>query len=61
MSSSPKKGEAGSPGSLEAQYTNDTSQPGMPIYHRHLANPATLGLLSFATSVFLVSLTGIGI
>ena len=38
----------------------DSSQPGMPIYHRRLANPAPLGLLSFATSVFLVSITGMG-
>ena len=45
---------------LEGQPTNDSSQPGMPIYHRRLANPAPLGLLSFATSVFLVSLTGMG-
>lgn len=45
---------------LEAQRSNDSSQPGMPIYHRRLANPAPLGLLSFATSVFLVSLTGVG-
>ena len=45
---------------LEAQRTNDSSQPGMPIYHRRFANPAPLGLLSFATSVFLVSLTGMG-
>ena len=45
---------------LEAQRTNDSSQPGMPVYHRRLANPAPLGLLSFATSVFLVSLTGMG-
>lgn len=30
------------------------------MYHRRLANPAPLGLLSFATSVFLVSVTGLG-
>ena len=45
---------------LEAQGTNDSSQPSMPVYHHRLANPAPLGLLSFATSVFLVSLTGVG-
>ena len=48
------------PTELEAQRTNDSSQPALPVYHRRLANPAPLGLLSFATSVFLVSITGVG-
>ena len=61
MSSTPsEKDDLRSSTRLEAQRTNDTSQPGMPIYHRRLANPAPLGLLSFATSVFLVSITGMG-
>ena len=61
MSSSPsEKIDIHSSSRLEAQRSNDSSQPGMPIYHRRLANPAPLGLLSFATSIFLVSLTGMG-
>ncbi|CAF9940200.1 hypothetical protein IMSHALPRED_001787 [Imshaugia aleurites] len=61
MSSSPSaKDDIHCSALLEAQHPNDSSQPGMPIYHRRLANPAPLGLLSFATSVFLVSLTGMG-
>ena len=61
MSSSPsEKDDIHSPAHLEAQGNSDSSQPGMPIYHRRLANPAPLGLLSFATSVFLLSLAGMG-
>lgn len=61
MSSLPsEKNDIHSSSRLEAQRSDDSSQPGMPIYHRRLANPAPLGLLSFATSVFLVSLTGMG-
>lgn len=61
MSSLPsEKDDIHSSARLEAQRSNDSSQPGMPIYHRRLANPAPLGLLSFATSVFLVSLAGMG-
>ena len=49
------------PARLEAQETIDSSQPGMPtMYHRRLANPAPLGLLAFATTSFLVSITGMG-
>ncbi|MCJ1461193.1 hypothetical protein MMC28_011575 [Mycoblastus sanguinarius] len=59
-SSSSEKNDIRSSARLEAQCTIDSSQPGMPVYHRRLANPAPLGLLSFATSVFLVSLTGMG-
>ena len=59
-STASEKDDMHSSARLEAQPTNDSSQPGMPIYHRRLANPAPLGLLSFATSVFLVSLTGMG-
>ncbi len=59
MSSSPsEKDDIRNPAHLEAQGSNDSSQLGMPLYHRRLANPAPLGLLSFATSVFLVSLAG---
>lgn len=61
MASSPsEKNDIQSSSRLEAQRSNDSSQLGIPIYHRRLANPAPLGLLSFATSVFLVSLTGMG-
>lgn len=27
----------------------DSAQPALPVYHRRLANPSPLGLLSFAT------------
>lgn len=37
----------------------DTSQPALPIVHRKLANPAPLGLLSFATGMFLISTYGV--
>lgn len=59
-SSSSEKVNMQNSAGLEAQRTNDSTQPGMPMYHRRLANPAPLGLLSFATSVFLVSVTGLG-
>jgi succinate-acetate transporter protein len=36
-----------------------TDQPSLPIVHRRLANPAPLGLLSFATSIFLISILGV--
>jgi len=60
MSSSSEKDDIRTSARLEAQETNDSSQPGMPVYHRRLGNPAPLGLLAFATSVFLVSITGMG-
>jgi len=37
----------------------DDDQPTFPVVHRRLANPAPLGLLSFATSIFLISLFGV--
>ena len=59
MSSSPsEKDGIRSPAHLEAQGSHDSSQPGMPIHHCRIASPAPLGLPSFATSVFLVSLAG---
>ncbi|QKX53694.1 uncharacterized protein TRUGW13939_00774 [Talaromyces rugulosus] len=53
------------PEHLERQRTagghvNDRSQPGLPIIHRTLASPAPLGLLSFATGIFLISALGLG-
>ncbi|KAJ4331447.1 hypothetical protein N0V87_009135 [Didymella glomerata] len=36
-----------------------TNQPSLPIVHRRLANPAPLGLLSFATGIFLISILGV--
>ena len=35
------------------------SQPALPVVHRRFANPAPLGLLSFSTSVFLISLLNV--
>lgn len=37
----------------------DNSQPALPIVHRNFANPAPLGLLSFATGIFLISILGV--
>lgn len=37
----------------------DRTQPSMPVVHRTFANPAPLGLLSFATSIFLISILGL--
>ena len=44
------------PDHLERQHTagghdNDRSQPALPVVHRSFANPAPLGLLSFATGI----------
>lgn len=40
-------------------HANDTSQPALPTVHRRFANPAPLGLYSFATGVFLISIFGL--
>lgn len=37
----------------------DRGQPAMPVVHRTFANPAPLGLLSFATGIFLISILGV--
>lgn len=37
----------------------DTSQPALPTVHRKFANPAPLGLLSFATGMFLICMYGV--
>lgn len=37
----------------------DRGQPSMPVVHRNFANPAPLGLLSFATGIMLISLLGV--
>lgn len=49
---------------LEKQRTvgghdDDRSQPALPVVHRTFANPAPLGLLSFATGIFLISMFGV--
>lgn len=65
MSSSDHKIETSSNNShLERARTagghiEDRSQPALPVVHRRLANPAPLGLLSFATGMFLISSFGI--
>ena len=33
-------------------HENDRTQPSLPVVHRTFANPAPLGLLSFATGMF---------
>ena len=40
-------------------HPNDRSQPALPVVHRKFANPAPLGLLSFATGIFLISIFGV--
>ncbi|KAH6663019.1 GPR1/FUN34/yaaH family-domain-containing protein [Halenospora varia] len=40
-------------------HINDRTQPSLPVVHRSFANPAPLGLLSFATGIFLISIFGV--
>lgn len=40
-------------------HEDDRSQPALPVVHRTFANPAPLGLLSFATGIFLISMFGV--
>ncbi|KAL7917306.1 GPR1/FUN34/yaaH family domain-containing protein [Trichoderma austrokoningii] len=40
-------------------HIDNRDQPSLPIVHRSFANPAPLGLLSFATGVFLLSMLGV--
>lgn len=40
-------------------HVDDRSQPSLPVVHRKFANPAPLGLLSFATGIFLISIFGV--
>jgi hypothetical protein len=40
-------------------HEDDRTQPSLPVVHRSFANPAPLGLLSFATGIFLISLFGV--
>lgn len=37
----------------------ESGQPSLPVVHRKFANPAPLGLLSFATDIFLISILGV--
>ncbi|KAI0023958.1 GPR1/FUN34/yaaH family-domain-containing protein [Xylariomycetidae sp. FL0641] len=57
-------GSSAEKGALERSRTpgghlEDRTQPAMPVVHRRFGNPAPLGLLSFATSVFLICTTGL--
>jgi len=59
-----ENGNGGSHELLEKQYTagghvNDRTQPSLPVVHRSFANPSPLGLLSFATGIFLISIYGV--
>lgn len=40
-------------------HVDDRDQPSLPVVHRSFANPAPLGLLSFATGIFLISILGV--
>jgi len=37
----------------------DSSQPAFPVYHRKFANPAPLGLMSFALTTFVLSMVNV--
>ncbi|CRG92433.1 hypothetical protein PISL3812_09492 [Talaromyces islandicus] len=40
-------------------HVDSRGQPSLPTVHRRLANPSPLGLLSFATGIFLISIFGV--
>jgi len=40
-------------------HIDDRGQPSLPVVHRSFANPSPLGLLSFATGIFLISIYGV--
>ncbi|KAH8122455.1 uncharacterized protein TrAFT101_011347 [Trichoderma asperellum] len=40
-------------------HIDNRDQPSLPVVHRSFANPAPLGLLSFATGIFLLSMLGV--
>ncbi|KKP03444.1 hypothetical protein THAR02_04473 [Trichoderma harzianum] len=40
-------------------HIDNRDQPSLPVIHRSFANPAPLGLLSFATGLFLLSMLGV--
>ncbi|KAI9927441.1 hypothetical protein ASPWEDRAFT_175921 [Aspergillus wentii DTO 134E9] len=40
-------------------HIDDRSQPALPVVHRTFASPSPLGLLSFATSIFLIAAYGL--
>lgn len=37
-------------------HLDDRTQPSLPVVHRRFANPAPLGLLSFATGQYLITM-----
>ncbi|KAI8656989.1 hypothetical protein NCS56_01304500 [Fusarium sp. Ph1] len=43
----------------EGGHVEDCTQPSLPVVHRRFANPSPLGLLSFATGIFLISSFGV--
>ncbi|KAJ4193572.1 hypothetical protein NW767_004060 [Fusarium falciforme] len=43
----------------EGGHVEDRTQPSLPVVHRRFANPSPLGLLSFATGIFLISSFGV--
>ncbi|KAJ5758783.1 hypothetical protein N7520_005939 [Penicillium odoratum] len=40
-------------------HLDDRSQPALPVYHRTFASPSPLGLISFATDIFLICVFGL--
>ncbi|KAJ4325222.1 hypothetical protein N0V84_003604 [Fusarium piperis] len=43
----------------EGGHVEDRTQPYLPVVHRRFANPSPLGLLYFATGIFLISSFGV--
>ncbi|KAE8310004.1 GPR1/FUN34/yaaH family-domain-containing protein [Aspergillus transmontanensis] len=40
-------------------HVDDRTQPALPVYHRTFASPSPLGLISFATDIFLICVFGL--
>ncbi|KAH7153685.1 GPR1/FUN34/yaaH family-domain-containing protein [Fusarium sp. MPI-SDFR-AT-0072] len=47
------------PSTTAGGHVEDRGQPALPVVHRRFANPSPLGLLSFATGIFLISSFGV--
>jgi len=53
-------GAGGYAGGGQLGNTISNTQPGFPVYHRKFANPAPLGLFSFASTTLILSLYNVG-
>ncbi|KAL4953339.1 GPR1/FUN34/yaaH family-domain-containing protein [Aspergillus filifer] len=64
MSTSTEKQSNNHNDTLDRQFTaggheDDRSQPPLPVVHQSFANPSPLGLISFASDIFLISVYGL--